>query len=151
MIFVLVISLLLQFEFYNQVDELDEKSKYFANYILKFQNIEKLPNNHLYFMVETAGCETCSKTDFNYLGKIVENRDDITIIFLIDKYSKVPESIEKLLKNKNIYLDRGKYKRINITPLSDGFIRVKNQKVASIYEVNHGLRKDVIDELLKIN
>lgn len=119
----------------------------FEKYLKENYNYE-LPNSLQYYIVAQAmGCETCKKIDFEYLTGLARN-GKYKIIISYPNRLKLPESVKKIMKEENVWIDRGAYYKLNITPITDGIIISKNRKVSAIFKID-AIEKELVDEVLE--
>lgn len=145
----IIITMLFQIQFFSNVDYIDNKSIYFKKYLSEIHNINSLPKDHIYVIVDSQGCETCNHTDFKYLNEWINSYKNATIILIVQN-NNTPDKIKTLIKHDQVILDFGDYKKRNITPLTDGFIRVKNSNITAIYEIEQYLHKSLLDKLIEL-
>lgn len=126
--------------------EYQKKTELFDKYLVENHKIGIPENKQSYFIFGADGCETCKKIDFDYIEKI-SKRNNLIIIIIYPKRAKIPESINKLLKNKNIFLDRGRFDRYDIASNTDAVITCESKKIINIKELDRWTPKDV-DKLL---
>lgn len=142
---VLLIMMLIP-SFFNEVTEIEKKSVYFEKYLEKEFKITPKQDRHIYMIIQVLNCENCFKADGTFIDDVV-NRKDVTII-LSYRDKVLPKYVRDLAKKENVLLDRGKYYKRNITPLTDGLIIVENEKVQNIVEI-HYWRKSELSKFLK--
>jgi len=126
----------------------DKKTELFENYLNKNHNLKIKETKHFYLVIDAKACQTCKNINFEHLRKL-NKRDDITIIISYSRRGKLPESIKSIIKLENVLLDKGNYFKWNITPLTDGFIVTKNNKISKFHELELWNSKTVDKFLVK--
>lgn len=146
MLKIILLMLMLIPAFFTEVPDIEKKSVYFEKYLEKQFNISPEQDRHLYMIIKVMSCENCFKADGTFIEDVA-NRKDVTII-LSSRDRVLPKYIRDLVKRRNILLDRGKYYKLNITPLTDALIVVENEKVQNIAEI-HFWRASELSKFLK--
>lgn len=134
MINTMLIILIAAINFFTVVDDINKKSVYFEKY-LSTQHKKKIEGDKHYYIVINAICQSCFKAEKNFLENITK-RDDVTLI-ISSKEPILPDYLKKFEKKQNVLRDKGKYYKLNITPLTDGLIVTEKGEVQNIIEIHY--------------